>query len=77
MKKKKETHSKFFVAVDLDSNICKTPPLEGLDFDGCRTPSIIYSLYTRIYVTLSEEYCKTSLYLKEKLDKNITDSLTC
>ena len=77
MKKKKETHSKFFVAVDLHSNICKTLPLEALDFDGCRTPSIIYSLYTRIYVTLSEEYCKTSLYLKEKLDKNITDSLTC
>ena len=40
-----------------------------LDFDGCRTPSIIYSLYTRLYVTLSEEYYKISLYLKEELDK--------
>ena len=58
-----------FVVVDLDFDSCKTPPLEGLDFDGCRTPSTIYSLYTRLYVTLSEEHYKTSLYLKEELDK--------
>ena len=25
-----------FVVVDLDFDSCKTPPLEGLDFDGCR-----------------------------------------
>ena len=68
--KKKNAHSKILVVVDLDSGSCKTPPLEGLDFDGCRTPSIIYSPYTRLYVTLSEEYYKTSLHLKEKLDKN-------
>ena len=68
--KKKKKKLLIVVTVDLDSNSCKTPPLEGLDFDGCRTPLVIYSLYTRLYVTLSEEYCKTSLYLKEKLDKN-------
>ena len=32
-------------------------------------PSIIYFLYSRLYVKLSEEYHKTLLHLKEKLDK--------